>query len=402
MTEILHVFFSDNKFLDPTIDQFESVYPGKNRYLVILNNGAFKFDKGYYKHLDKCEMIPNDQKKVRKEIENARLVIIHRLSLFLKKVISGVRSDTVITWFCWGGDIYSENCFFDNRFTLEEKTLAIAESLGKKNDRSIWRKISGITSPQLAFRVNSLINFFTDKLLSKPLTSNYVYQAIDRIDFLACVIPDEFDLIRSKTNLTARQAYYSYTNLKLLCGSYYGTEVALGNKILCGNAATFSNNHADILDHVAEKNVKNELIVPLSYGDSDQYADRVIEIGKAKFGEQFQPLTEFMSRDKYSEILCSCGFMVMNNRRQEAVGNIILGLYLGMKVFLHEDSVVLKFLRSREFIVYSFQKDFDPEQLAPLSGNEKEVNREKLEAYWGVKATEQRLSQTIGMLNEEV
>ncbi|MGB3465335.1 MAG: hypothetical protein WBA74_08695, partial [Cyclobacteriaceae bacterium] len=142
MTEIVHVFFSDNKFHDPTLAQFASVYPGRNRYLVVLNKGKFKFDRGYYEHLDKCELIDKDEELVRKEIESARLVIIHRLSLFLKKVISGVQSHTVITWFCWGGDIYSESCYFDQSFTLEEKTLAIAEQSNKSTDTSIWRKLS--------------------------------------------------------------------------------------------------------------------------------------------------------------------------------------------------------------------------------------------------------------------
>ncbi|MGB3466041.1 MAG: TDP-N-acetylfucosamine:lipid II N-acetylfucosaminyltransferase, partial [Cyclobacteriaceae bacterium] len=259
---------------------------------------------------------------------------------------------------------------------------------------------SKAVSPSFAFRLNNLANSLTKITLKKTLTSNYVYKAIDRIDYLACVIPDEYDLIKEKTNLHAEQAFYSYTNLKLLCGVYYGKEVTLGNKILCGNAATFSNNHADIIDLIATRGIENELIVPLSYGDTDDYASQVIAIGEKSLGGQFQPLTEFMSRDDYSKVLCSCGFMVMNNKRQEAVGNIILGLYLGMKVFLNEKSVVLKFLRGHGFIIYSFQKDFNKEELIALTAEEINLNRKKLAAYWGVEATEKRLQTTIRMLNE--
>lgn len=401
--EILHIFFSDNKFLDPTIEQFEKANPGNNKFLVILRGGKFKFDQTYYQHLSKCNFVNEELEPVLKEIENSKVVIIHRLSYFLKKVVSHVkRKDILISWFCWGGDIYSEKCYFDLEFILERETKEIYLKLNPHTKKfNVWRFVNYSFGTKVGKKINSILNFLTTNFLNRSIDSAVVYRSLERINYIACVIPDEYFLLKEKTNLKANQIFYSYTNIKLLCGEYYDRDFALGTKILCGNAATYTNNHADIFDIIKKGRIDNELIVPLSYGDSDQYADEITQLGEYTFGSQFNAVREFLSRDAYSELLTSCGYMIINSKRQEAVGNIILGLYMGMKVFLNSENTVYKFLISRGFVVFNIKKDFSEQNLTPLTPIEKDRNRQALEEYWGEQAVIERIGRSINLLDQK-
>ena len=77
--------------------------------------------------------------------------------------------------------------------------------------------------------------------------------------------------------------------------------------------------------------------------------------------------------------------MIMNHVRQQAIGNIITGLYLGMKVYINKKSPVFKLLYNKKIIFYTVQDDLVPENTAALSSLPKaaiEHNRQIIEKYW--------------------
>ena len=124
-------------------------------------------------------------------------------------------------------------------------------------------------------------------------------------------------------------------------------------RILAGNSATQENQHSETfhaLEHLKDENI--EIICPLSYG-SPEYRDKVIEEGKNIFGGKFMPLKDFMEYEDYICLLASCDAGIFNNNRQQAMGNILILLRLGKKVYLREDTSMWRhFKEDMKYCVY--------------------------------------------------
>jgi len=107
--------------------------------------------------------------------------------------------------------------------------------------------------------------------------------------------------------------------------------------ILLGNSADPSNNHFEALDLLLKFRHGNiKIFAPLSYGNKD-YANGVISKGKERFGAKFQPLTDFMAKQKYDEFLRGIDIAIFNHNRQQAFGNIVNLLGMGKKVYIRKE-----------------------------------------------------------------
>ena len=110
--------------------------------------------------------------------------------------------------------------------------------------------------------------------------------------------------------------------------------------IQIGNSATLTNNHIMIMEILKKyKNENIRIFVPLSYGDK-KYADKVINAGRALFGEKFVPITEYMEQNVYYRFLNQMDIGIFGMSRQQALGNINLMMLLGKKVFLKNKSIL--------------------------------------------------------------
>ncbi|HHV04654.1 MAG TPA: TDP-N-acetylfucosamine:lipid II N-acetylfucosaminyltransferase [Bacteroidales bacterium] len=131
-------------------------------------------------------------------------------------------------------------------------------------------------------------------------------------------------------------------------------EVEREIKILVGNSADPSNNHKEIFEVLASKKLSEwniKIICPLSYGDRN-YASQIANYGRSLLGERFSPLFDFMSCDKYVAFMGNMNIVIMNHRRQQGLGNILLALSLGKKVYVRSDTTSYAFFKSRNIEVY--------------------------------------------------
>ena len=111
-------------------------------------------------------------------------------------------------------------------------------------------------------------------------------------------------------------------------------------RIIVGNSATESNQHRKIFDMLANFDGESfTVVVPLSYGD-DEYKKEIIDYGYSKLKDKFVPLTEYMGKNEYLNLLSSCNIGVFNNNRQQGMGNISSLLQLGKKVFVREGTAM--------------------------------------------------------------
>jgi hypothetical protein len=70
------------------------------------------------------------------------------------------------------------------------------------------------------------------------------------------------------------------------------------------------------------------------------YGDAVETIGKHRLGDNFTALRAYVAPETYSATLRSCSIVAMNHVRQQALGNILLMLWFGARVFLNPRSPV--------------------------------------------------------------
>ncbi len=119
-----------------------------------------------------------------------------------------------------------------------------------------------------------------------------------------------------------------------------------GLNLLVGNSAHPSNNHIESLEKLLPyKDKEIKIFAPLSYGDKD-HANKVIEKGKAWFGDKFIPLTSFMKFGDYINLLKKIDIAIFNHNRQQAMGNTITLLSMKKTVIMRRDVSHYDFLTS--------------------------------------------------------
>jgi hypothetical protein len=137
-----------------------------------------------------------------------------------------------------------------------------------------------------------------------------------------------------------------------------------GNNIQIGNSASITNNHEYAMRYLSQLNLENKKIyVPLSYSGTKEYKETVKNKGLEYFGNNFIALDNFLPLEEYNKLMLSFNVAVYGNFRQEAVGNILISLYLGAKVFLPENNPVYLWAKKLNLIIFALesisQKDID-------------------------------------------
>lgn len=117
----------------------------------------------------------------------------------------------------------------------------------------------------------------------------------------------------------------------------------------------------EILSKFRDENIKIRAI--LSYGDMI-FKDEIIKVGEELFGDKFEPITEYIKPEEYTKILSQNDILILNQQRQQGVGNLTTSLCLGTKVFIRSDVTTYKYLNNNGC------KIFDTLQLKELPFNE--------------------------------
>ncbi len=115
------------------------------------------------------------------------------------------------------------------------------------------------------------------------------------------------------------------------------------------------------------KNFKDEDIVVttiLSYGNL-KYKDEIIEKGRNYFGDKFEYLDRYLDSAEYKNFVANNDVLILNQNRQQGVGNMILYLQQGKKVFVRNEISTFKYLNEVENV-----KIFDTLSIPTLSFKE--------------------------------
>jgi dTDP-N-acetylfucosamine:lipid II N-acetylfucosaminyltransferase len=343
MTKKLLHLAKDEKFLDAAIALFEAVAPGQNTFAIRLDAGS---EKPRFVRSDLVTCFSENSlalPKLKAELGAYSAVVLHGMDSFAKQLVAVAPGSTRFLWLSWGFDIYNQFPIF-RKGMFQPQTRRIVRELSRNPVTSELRTAVKSSLFRLGLPCSSAV--------SESL------RTIRRMWGCASVLPDEWATVR-QLGFNGQFFRFNYAWLEQLFPAATPYLRASGPNILVGNSSTASNNHVDTF-HLLRRHgwSGQKIVVPLSYG-SAAYKQHVLRKGREIFGDAFTPLQEFMPLEAYNRILENCGTVVMNQRRQQAVGNIIASLHMGARVFLNEYNPCHTFFSRAGTHLFSLQRDAD-------------------------------------------
>jgi hypothetical protein len=115
-------------------------------------------------------------------------------------------------------------------------------------------------------------------------------------------------------------------------------------RVMLGHHADKLNNHEHLLNKLKKFNDQDMVIsLPFSYGNNDtDYENRIRDKATELFRDKNEFLTELMPLRDYYNYLANVDIAMFDFKRQAALGNIYMMLYLGKKVFFNPEGVIYK------------------------------------------------------------
>lgn len=345
-------FLLDEKIVNRAISVFEETFPGDNKFIILLKKSVSfpKFVKEqenvfftHYNIYDFWEIIG--------DVQSYSHVVIHFLSTDVVKFLNKIEHPSIF-WIAWGADLYSG--------LLEKRGYKLYE----KKD-ILWN----VSRKKLPYFMYRAITKWREKQNWRARMA-----AVKKIRyFVPDSMYDEYPLLLSYYPEFSHLEYrnFFYYPINEILGDILLHKQCNGNSIIVGNSSAMTGNHFSVFSRLSALPLDDrKVVVPLSYGNT-RYRDLVVEDGMNKLKENFKPVLDFLPLDQYNELLLSGNIFIYGNWRQEAVGNILIALYLGGKVFLDAKNPLLKFYRSLGILL------FDLEELSALHLN-KRLSQEEI------------------------
>lgn len=318
----------DDKFIDSAVREFELARPGIHEYLMLDGRPPYRYVRN-----PAVRAISRAAWAERAAQPDVAAVIVHCLSPENQPLLQDIPPGPTVIWIGWGYDYYGLISDAFPEGMLLPATRALAATLQVRSARQ--------TPGQLRASELSCARPY-------PKPSHHEQAALRRLDYFSPVLENEYHLVRRhQPTLRAQYLHWNYGTAEddmTLLGMDAGGR--LGPNLLVGNSAAPANNHLDLFEHI-RRHVDlhgRELIVPLSYGDF-AYRAHIERIGRQMFGNAFVPLIDFLPKDRYIELLVSCGHVMMNHVRQQALGNLVISGMLGAKLHLNRRSPIVPWMR---------------------------------------------------------
>ena len=315
---LLHLL-NEGKFVDGIIDLFETVNPFNNKYVLLTDNPRQIQSESYIntKYLNIIRPGGAEYRSLLNESKLYDAILLHYLDAPKASFVNSASAMTKFVWMIWGGDAYG---LLDGYKIYDDATIGLL----KKTNATI----GGLRFWMIKNRLSGL---------KRKVFKSSTLKAIERVSYCTTVIPDDYRIFSERLPLRAKYVDFSY-GIK-----DYFEERELDNvitsHILVGNSGYPSNNHLTVLEKLATINIGDrKIIVPLSYGPT-KYIQEVIKSGKKLFEDSFIPVTDYLRYGEYANLLSGCSFGIMNHYRQQGMGNIILLLWMGVKVYLRPEKI---------------------------------------------------------------
>lgn len=359
--EILHLII-DHQVVENTIDLYEELFPGKNRILIFDPYGRYKHLKKYANNpcikYDCAESFASNYNFTR-----ITTIIAHYMSIDMVKFIKMAPNSIHVCWEIYGRDLYGQ--------FLEPLGMELCYTKPYKFEKFGLLKHYFPVIYSLLVRVKGYHHY------NKREIENLFKYISSRVDSLqhGCIYDTKY-IEKCAGHEILKYEYFNYSLDKVL-GEFINVPFFEGSDIMIGNSASFTNNHLYVLKYLKGLNVSSEsnIILPLSYSGTTKYSDFVEKEYKKQFGSKVIVLRDYMPLQEYNKLFARQGAMILASWRQESIGNAIMGLYLGIKVFMSERSPLMKWFLDCGFKVFSLEKACFADFTKPMQLSDKKENR---------------------------
>ena len=325
---ILHLL-TDEKFTDYAIAQF-SAPEMKSEFVLVPSNNMME----HVKLIDRCTIVRQGSSEfdaLLNRLGDYSGIVLHGMHWggWQKYILQRVPEHVKVAWVFWGGEIYGRSDSALSRYApITNFVVRIREIMN-------GRKKCVNTSWDLPIKL---------------------YQ---RIDYCLTDEQEECEYVREfLKNDHMQHLWYNYYDLDSTLGTLKN-EICNGNNIVVGNSATDTCNYFDVIPYLCRCLQKEQkVILPLSYGAS-WIKNVVSKYAKFCLGKHSMPLYEYLPRENYNRLLQSCSTMIMDQYLPQAQGNIITGLWLGMRVFLSENNMTYRYFKRIGCKIYSIERDLN-------------------------------------------
>lgn len=291
----------NDKFIKPYVDFINSNF-NKKEHLFICKKS----------HNNVATPFPYDTNVVKAStyrninfgLKNIKKIICH--SLFDQEIIDILYTDKSLLkksyWMIWGGDLYTAKDDEANNYVRKHIKAYISDTDG---DNEVAIK----------------------KYKSKPLTYNAGYTFPITLDMVEKHTKKPHDFVLIQVNNSCDK-----TTIDML----------------------------KTLSKFADKNIKVWTV--LSYGQTE-YKHEIMKLGKKLFRDKFYYIDQMMTPAEYAGVIKQNDILILNQDRQQGLGNSFANLVSGAKVFIKSTVTTYNHFNSKGikvFDTYSIQNsDFD-------------------------------------------
>jgi len=386
---IIHIF-DDEKFVDNAIRIFEDSIPDKSRYIVITQSQSanLKFVKS--PKTATC-VIKNTTgyRALAEEIcqSEDKIVFLHALNESKQRLVKLLSKDVIKVWFIWGYDLY--NHWKPLKFGIYEKDTL------KFINRNLGFKSLLLNTFFYQYKFYKFFKF------SKSIYKTNYFDVIQDINIAVPVLPSEMKYVND-INPNLKFAPFAYLNLNQALGENINSNTLESVNILVGNSAAQTNNHIEAFKTLSRIDLGNrKVIVPLSYGGGGDYLKLVLQKGKELLGDNFSPITDFLTLEEYNQLILSCGYAIFNHIRQQAVGNIIAMGYFGTKIFFNKKGVTYNYFGSLGMEIFTLDMINNATLNSHLSEEGMKKNQEILKSQYSEESVRKKVKQLYKITKTE-
>lgn len=383
MSEIIHIC-TDEKFINSAYQQFEELYPGQNMFYVYgMENKEIKHIK-WSNSFRSIELTINVFESLRHAV-----VIFHSMPNMLIPFLQYIHPSNKVVWLLFGFETYHDRLLYSENILLDSITK---KKFGAKTQRYSTREhVKTILFPLVRMIKKDL--YFTQIERNRRKVTDK-RNALKRVDFIGTSFEDEY---RSQLQLLKFKKpffYFWYYPLEKIVD--INQPIVLDkNTIMIGHSGFPSGNHLDVIKKIEKYKLSDSnILIPFSYGDQSYMKE--VKPQLISFRSDITFLEDFMSLESYNKLLNHVKIAILNNRRQQAVGNIIALLYFGAKVFLSEENTFYRFLKSKKILVFNYEKELNNNTIQKgLTLEEIEYNRMELFTLFNAGKLKSELQKSI-------
>jgi hypothetical protein len=327
----IHLFNDSlGHYTNLTVKKINTIDNKNNLYYNFCSDTKNKISEIKYVNFNKFNI-----KKLNQELTIKR-IFIHYYSAdnqFIVNKIKSINKNVVIIWCFWSGDYYNLPQFLPRLYG---------------NFSSKYLPKNNILNNQKLLLKN-IIKY----LIGKPYFIHNCYiKSFEKIDFFAAFLESDFKYVIN--NSKTKHLLFSYVSIENILGELYKEKPEPGRKIMINHSADPTLNHYEAIEKLYSIQCEKEIWLPLAYGDEVYKSDLINAI--SKFELNIEILHNFIPLDQYNLKLKEIGIAIFNIKIQQAFGNIVPLIWLGVKVFLSKESSIYLDLKKKGIHIYNIDE----------------------------------------------